>query len=161
MSRTPPASGPGAFRRKLGKLLRLAPDELAELASATVALLAARITLARSSTATLVSKLKRGAPPDAGDADPALATRLARLEWAIDTAARNLPWRTDCIVRVIAADRMLRRRGLVPEFYLGATRRADGSFAAHAWLRCRGIPVAGGDGAEFTVLIGPENPPPA
>ena len=89
---------------------------------------------------------QEGAP---GDVD------LVRLSWAVNSAAARVPWRSDCLVRVIAADRWLRRCQLRPDFYLGAGKNQAGEFEAHAWLHCNGVMVTGGHGEGFATLISP------
>jgi hypothetical protein len=71
---------------------------------------------------------------------------VARISWVISAAASRLPWRSDCLLRAIAAVRWLRRLKLRPDFYLGATKDANGVFKAHAWLYCGDVIVTGGSG---------------
>lgn len=85
---------------------------------------------------------RRRAPPDA-----------ARLAWAIEAAAARAPWRSDCLIRALAARRWLARRGCAARLHLGVAREADG-LAAHAWLTLDGRPIVGGDGAGLTPIHG-------
>jgi hypothetical protein len=82
------------------------------------------------------------------------------LSWAIGAAAARVPWRSDCLLRVMAADRWLRRYGHEPEFFLGAAKVETGQLGAHAWLRCGDVTVTGGSGKEFTELMMPPTSPP-
>ena len=138
----------------------------AALAAAAWELLRARIVFARLSAKALVARLQRG-PAGTGAAGPAPEQDLARLARSIGWAAAVVPWRSDCLIQCLTADRLLRRRGLVPEFYIGVQKTDADTLAAHAWIYCQGMPIAGGDGAGFEVLIGPEGgaapvtPPPA
>ncbi|MEY8120410.1 lasso peptide biosynthesis B2 protein [Falsihalocynthiibacter sp. BN13B15] len=144
---------------KFRKVLTLSLSEWAELIISAEALFEARIIFANQPAKTLLARLKKpvsGFPEESGARDQAVDDQLVRLEWALSVAARILPWRTDCLIRCIAADKILRRRNLEPHFYLGVTQQTDTGFGAHAWIRCRGISVAGGEGKEFEVLIGPE-----
>jgi hypothetical protein len=79
---------------------------------------------------------------------------VARVSWAISAAAARVPWRADCLVQAMAADRWLRRYNCHPQFFLGAQIQT-GYFQAHAWLRCDGAAVTGGSGDEFIVLLAP------
>jgi hypothetical protein len=56
--------------------------------------------------------------------------------WAIEAAARRLPFDTTCLVRALAADAMLRRRQLPSRLELGVTPRSSrtASLEAHAWV---------------------------
>lgn len=80
---------------------------------------------------------------------------VERLSWAIAVAAQCVPWRSDCLIQVIAADRWLRRHCLRPDFYLGVAKNAQGAFAAHAWLRYGDLTVTGGSVDQFSTLIEP------
>ncbi|MBL8564829.1 MAG: lasso peptide biosynthesis B2 protein [Hyphomicrobiaceae bacterium] len=59
-----------------------------------------------------------------------------RAAWAIDVAARHLPWRSDCLVKTLAAFRWLRRHGFAPRLHLGVRKseRQPTVLEAHAWL---------------------------
>ena len=57
---------------------------------------------------------------------------LARLSWAIGVAAVGVPWRSDCLLQAMAADRWLRRCGLHPKFFVGVAKDAFGQLQAHA-----------------------------
>lgn len=140
------------------KVLALNFSEWTELIISTEALFEARIIFAIQPAKTLLARLKKpvsGLADETGGRDRDVDDQLVRLQWALSVAARVLPWRTDCLIRCIAADKILRRRNLEPQFYLGVTQQGDTGFGAHAWIRCRGISVAGGEGKEFEVLIGP------
>lgn len=164
-ARTPDSS---VGRKTIAQKLRLAKGltlrQWADLIIATVALFKARIIFARLSAKRLIARLQAGQDraaldkplPDAKTLDPETAAWLARLDWSIATAANTLPWRTDCLIRCLAADTLLRKQGLAPEFFIGVSKTPDDTLAAHAWLYCQGIPIAGGDGTGFEVLISPD-----
>ena len=71
--------------------------------------------------------------------------------WAIEAAARRLPWRAVCIDKGIAAQRMLRRRGMDATLHYGIGTHADeGDLKAHVWVTLDGIAVIGGaEAADF------------
>lgn len=79
-----------------------------------------------------------------------------RVSWAIRGAARILPFRTDCLVRSIAAHRILQRHGVSTEFHLQAGTDACLGFQAHAWLESSGVKVASEPHIGIGSLIGPE-----
>ena len=152
-----------SFLRKLRRAMGLSSRQWGDLAVAVAALLRARIVFYRLPARALVTRLQGGeqkardpAQASASPPDAQTAAYLARLDWSIGVASNTLPWRGDCLIRCLAADRLLRRRGLVPEFRIGVRKTEDGALAAHAWIYCQGMPVAGGDGTGFEVLIGPE-----
>src|SRR4051794_2335412 len=70
------------------------------------------------------------------------------LTWAVEAAARRLPWRTVCIEQGLAAQRMLRRRGIDARLHYGARNQAStGKLEAHVWVTVDKIAVIGGDEA--------------
>lgn len=70
-------------------------------------------------------------------------------------AARLVPWRSDCLVQAMAAQRWLRREGRQTQLVIGVHKDPAGRFEAHAWLRCGMVTVTGGDVARFTPLLVP------
>ena len=77
--------------------------------------------------------------------------------WAVRTAARFTPWKSTCLVQVLAAQRMLQQRGIAGAFYLGAATGSEGkklqTLDAHAWLKCDDNFITGESGHErFTIV---------
>lgn len=60
--------------------------------------------------------------------------------WAIGAVAAHLPWTSSCLVRALAAQRLLKRKGIPGVLYLGtfldAHDRSNKLFKAHAWVQC-------------------------
>jgi len=75
-----------------------------------------------------------------------------RIRWAIVTAARRVPWRALCIQQGLAAQFMLRRRGIPSVLYYGAALR-EGDLKAHVWVRDGNIDVIGGEAASRYALL--------
>lgn len=133
----------------VAKLRRLSFADWLALAIAGKELLLARFRFAIAPAGRIVNRLK-DAPQDGVDAaGPCNATRVS---WAVNAVAAHLPWRADCLIRAMAADRWLRRRGEHPQFFIGVAKDGE-AFRAHAWLRCHGVMVTGGDSAEFTEIV--------
>lgn len=65
------------------------------------------------------------------------------VSWAIETAGRFLPGRFSCLVRALAAQRLLARRGQVCLLRIGVAKDERGSFCSHAWVESRGRVVVG------------------
>jgi len=64
--------------------------------------------------------------------------------WAVEAAARRLPWRTMCIEQGLAAQRMLRRRGIDARLHYGARNdHSAGKLEAHVWVTVDGVAVIG------------------
>jgi hypothetical protein len=75
-----------------------------------------------------------------------------QIRWAIITAARRVPWRALCIQQGLAAQFMLRRRGIPSVLYYGAALR-EGNLQAHVWVRDGTIDVIGGEVASRYALL--------
>lgn len=70
--------------------------------------------------------------------EPTVATparaRARGIAWAIGVVCQYVPWRSDCLVRSIAALLWARRAGLNPVFHLGIMRENASEMLAHTWL---------------------------
>jgi hypothetical protein len=75
--------------------------------------------------------------------EEATRAEVRRIKWAVAAAARLLPWKPVCLPQAVAAQWMLRRRGIRSTFYLGTD--PSSSYDAHAWVRVGRIIVTGGD----------------
>jgi hypothetical protein len=86
--------------------------------------------------------------------EPSLTT-IGNVRWAITAVAARFPSAT-CLVQALAADAILRRRGLAPELHIGVRAQAHTAIPieAHAWVECDGSVAIGsiGDLSDFTVL---------
>ena len=67
---------------------------------------------------------------------------LERMRWAIAAVAARVPWRADCLVQVLAADRWLSAFDVAAQAHVGV-RDHDGKLAAHSWLTADGVVVTG------------------
>jgi hypothetical protein len=77
---------------------------------------------------------------------------------AVAAAAHRPPWRSRCLEQAIAAQAMLRRRGIESTLYLGV---AKDPVVAHAWLRVGPVNVTGGEDVErFAVVASFADPGP-
>lgn len=89
--------------------------------------------------------------------EPSARTAALAVGWAVRTAANFTPWESSCLVQVLAAQRLLHKRGIAGVFYLGATNTGAGDeapgFLAHAWLKCNGEFITGESGhRNYTVI---------
>lgn len=69
--------------------------------------------------------------------------RVASVRAAIESAARRLPGQTVCFPRAVAAQSMLRRRGIGTTLYYGAARSCEEGLIAHVWLQDRDTGILG------------------
>jgi len=81
------------------------------------------------------------------------ALAVKRVRWAVLASARRVPWRALCFEQGIAAQLMLRRRGVASVLFFGAALSDKKALAAHVWVRNGDLDVVGGESAsEFAVL---------
>jgi len=79
--------------------------------------------------------------------EPPPQTRLREVERvrkAIIIAARRVPWRAVCFQQGLAAQFMLRRRGVPSVLYYGAALGNENDLLAHVWVRDGDVDVIGG-----------------
>lgn len=83
------------------------------------------------------------APAADGAAEGGGAEAARKVAWAIAVAARRLPGEYLCLPQALAAQAMLRGRGVAACLHLGAGREESGPFEAHAWVEAAGVEVTG------------------
>jgi hypothetical protein len=71
----------------------------------------------------------------------------ADIGWAVDRAARYGCFRPRCLVRSLAVQRMLRRRGIGASQLQIGVRVEGGRLAAHAWVEMNGVVI--GDSLQY------------
>jgi hypothetical protein len=80
-------------------------------------------------------------------------TFLIKLSIALHIMSRHTFWDSKCLVRAIAAMKMLDRRHIDSTLYLGTAKDANGKMIAHAWLRSGTFYVTGAEEMrKFTVV---------
>jgi hypothetical protein len=67
--------------------------------------------------------------------DPSDEPVIRQVAKAIRIMSRHTWWESQCLVRAIAAKKMLERRRIGSTLYLGTARDEAGKMIAHAWLR--------------------------
>ena len=86
---------------------------------------------------------------------------VRRVRWAIVTTARWVPWRALCFQQGLAAQSMLRRRGVPSVLYYGAAQDDRSGLVAHVWVRDGDVEVVGGEIADrFAILATFPSPNP-
>jgi len=69
---------------------------------------------------------------------------LRRIGWAVDVAARHVPWRADCFPQALTGRMLLQRRGHASTIHIGVVNEAGRGLSGHAWLTCGDVVVTGG-----------------
>ncbi|SDQ10270.1 lasso peptide biosynthesis B2 protein [Virgibacillus salinus] len=78
---------------------------------------------------------------------------LAHISQTIQITSRYTLWESQCLVKAIAAMKMLERRKIESTLYLGTAKDDTGQLIAHAWLRSGPFYITGSEGMErFTVI---------
>ena len=138
----PPEKGLPPPRQWL-RLARFAPRAVFELARA-------RITFASISMREIQA---RNAAHNGAEISEPAAALIGWIAYVIPRAAHRMPFRADCLVQALAAQRWLAAHGIGSSIVIGAERPADGPFAAHAWLECGTSVITGGETRQYTVLF--------
>jgi hypothetical protein len=78
---------------------------------------------------------------------------IRNISMAVTTMCRYTFWESQCLVKAIAAMKMLERRKIESTLYLGTGKDPNGKLIAHAWLRSGSYYITGYEGMEnFTVV---------
>jgi hypothetical protein len=120
------------------------------IAEATFWLLASRLALVFVPFPKLARRLGAFVPP----ADPRAAAAAASttpeqaqlakdVSWAVVRGAAHAPFKAVCLPQAMAAQIMLRRRGVACVMHFGAAKGKDKPLDAHAWLDAAGVKVTG------------------
>lgn len=72
---------------------------------------------------------------------------LAGIGTAVESSARFVP-EAQCVARSLAAQVMLRRRGVASTIHFGFKRSVEGTVEGHAWLESNGVVVTGDIGLD-------------
>ncbi len=72
---------------------------------------------------------------------------------AVHAMSRVTWWESQCMVKAVAAMKMLRRRGIASTLYLGSGRDETGKMIAHAWLRSGSYYVTGNERLERYAVV--------
>lgn len=73
---------------------------------------------------------------------------------AVDMVCNHTPWKSECLVRAFAAQRMLMHRGIAGTVFMGVANDEKGKMIAHAWTRCGERFVTGRGGYERYAVTG-------
>jgi hypothetical protein len=89
--------------------------------------------------------IRLGSAKLGGRGAPSSGVTLNAVRWAVGAAASHLPWTTVCIQQGLAAQWMLRRRGVDARLYYGINTDDQGELKAHVWVEALGEVITGGD----------------
>jgi Transglutaminase-like superfamily len=144
--------------RLLRKVLQWSSADRRLVLESAVTLIWARISLLLFPFAVLARRLGVPQSETSLESDPHSDAVVARVRWAVNGVSNRLPWKSSCLVRALAGQRVLARRRLPATLYFGV-RRKDEELQAHAWLRSGRIFVSGDDVmADFTPICSYASP---
>lgn len=125
------------------KFVRVPWDEKMLLLSAAITLLAVKAAMMTAGVTTV--RRITGRTRAFGRGSPGTSPRPSaqRIGWAVLAASRRIPGTRNCLVRALATEHMLGRRGYPCEVKIGALRDEAGKIAAHAWVIAQGQVVIG------------------
>lgn len=81
-------------------------------------------------------------------------TVLSSVSQAIHIMSRYTFWESQCLVKAIAAMKMLEKRNIESTLYLGTARDESGEMIAHAWLRSGPFYITGFEEKEKFTVVG-------
>lgn len=155
--------------RPLRQFLRLDRQRQRLFLEAWGALGSARLALRSTPFKQLVAELTlhRG-PVEAPAVGPEALAEAKRIGWAVRAASGYTPWRSSCLVQVLAAQRMLQQRLLPGAIYIGtsyigasleegpgegADPATNAGLDAHAWLKCGEAIITGESGHQRYAVV--------
>lgn len=138
--------------RKVKLLLSLDIAEKWILLEAYTYLAWARILKARSFSKTAPS-LGEEMQETSPEPNPEDIRTIKGISQAIRIMSKYTFWESECLVKAIAAMKMLEKRNIESTLYLGMAKDESGGLIAHAWLRSGPFYISGAEGMErFTVV---------
>jgi len=136
-------------------VLGLSPSIWFDLFRAGIELALARYRLGAHPPKELLQRARQlGQPTQAPS--PQANSIAARVAFAIPRVAARGPWRSDCFIQAMAAQRWLQRKGIASTLTIGTRKDQTKGFEAHAWLTCNNQIITGGDISSYVPLVTPE-----
>lgn len=87
------------------------------------------------------------------DIDSVNKQLLSNISQAVHIASKYTLWESQCLVKAIAAMRMLEKRQIESTLYLGTAKDESGKLIAHAWLRSGPYYITGAEERKrFTIV---------
>ena len=131
----------------MGWRARLNGPTLRDSVRAGIELVLARLRLDTPATRDKIAASSRSKP--AVRLDSHQTAVVSRVAYIIPRVGARLPWRADCLIQALAAERWLGRQGIATTLHLGIRKDQATPFEAHAWLTAGDQVVTGGDTANY------------
>ncbi len=78
--------------------------------------------------------------------------KAEKIGWAVKTAAKCVPWRSECLEQAVCAKLTLKQKRYPSTMYFGTLRNGL-ALQAHAWVRCGNLVVVGDVGHQVFIQI--------
>lgn len=143
-----------AVKRDFRHAVRLSLRIVSDLFHAAIELALARVRLSSRKSRKLLGSIPASAvsgpaPPKREDID----ALVDRVSFAIPRMSSRVPWRADCLVQALAAQRWLGSRGVVSSIVVGVSKPMPEDFKAHAWLMAGDRIVTGDQADTYTTIF--------
>lgn len=135
----------------ISKLLTKSPREVWLLAEAACFLCVFKLRL-KLVPFRHVLRLRLGSKRNPGHGANAAAVTDG-VNWAINAACSRIPGTEKCLVKALAAQQMLLRRGIDARVRIGVPKTLSGNFEAHAWVESQGRTIVGESRSERFVAL--------
>ena len=76
---------------------------------------------------------------------PEMQKEVMALARIINRLSAYTPWKSTCLVKVLAAHHMLLKRGITPTIHIGVNKNLSKGIKAHAWLSVENKVLIGGE----------------
>lgn len=141
--------------RDIKAMIGLSPSTWLDLLRGTFELALARYRLGTQHPKQLLERARQLGQPTTMPPRETHAI-AARVAFAIPRVAARLPWRSDCFIQAMAAQRWLQHSGIASTLTIGTRKDQSGAFQAHAWLTYNDQIITGGDISGYVPLITPQ-----
>lgn len=132
---------------------KLTPRLIADAGRAAIELAAARFRVGVQQVNDLLPSAGEWRKSDAAVSLDARAAALAeRVAFVVPRVASRVPWRADCLVQALAAERWLKASGVPSRLFVGVRKHGALAMEAHAWLIAGDRMVTGGDFDGYSAL---------
>lgn len=146
--------------RLLGRIAALGPSGWRDCVRAVFELALANRRLGAETARKLLAATPAARSSGAPVLSQAQAGLLARVAFIVPRVGAWLPWRSDCLIQALAAQRWLAGHAIGSDICIGVRKPADDEFGAHAWLKVGDLVVTGGDISTYAALIEPKSGEP-
>ena len=100
------------------------------------------------------SALARNQPGSETVLSPQDIELARRVGLALSRASSRVPWRSDCLVQALAAERWLGTLGVPTVLWIGTRKDEQSQYHFHAWVKAGNLVVTGGDIDAYAPLLG-------